>query len=52
MVEALGDTDHILVRESGTEPLVHVIVKAPNHDTCQKYVAQVVDVIKDKGYAV
>jgi phosphoglucosamine mutase 2 len=31
---------------------VRVMVEAPDHDTCQKYVSQVVEVIKDKGYAV
>ena len=41
-----------LVRESGTEPVVRVMVEAPDHDTCQKYVSQVVEVIKGKGYAV
>ena len=42
----------ILVRESGTEPVVRVMVEAPDHDTCQKYVSQVVEVIKSRGYAV
>ena len=42
----------ILVRESGTEPVVRVMVEAPDHDTCQKYVSQVVEVIKAKGYVV
>ncbi len=50
--EALGDTGRILVRESGTEPLVRVMVEAPEHETCEKYVQQVVDVIKAKGYAI
>ena len=52
VAEALGDTGRILVRESGTEPLVRVMVEAPDHDTCQKYVSQVVEAIKSKGYAV
>ncbi len=46
----LGDTGRILVRESGTEPLVRVMVEAPSKEICQKYVDQVVDVIRHKGY--
>ena len=52
VAEALGDTGRILVRESGTEPVVRVMVEAPDHDTCQKYVSQVVEAIKAQGYGV
>ena len=48
----LGDTGRILVRESGTEPLVRVMVEGESKEICEKYVDQVVDTIKRKGHAV
>ena len=50
VTEALGTTGRILVRESGTEPVVRVMVEAENEDICRKYVDQVVDVIKANGH--
>ena len=52
VADALGDTGRILVRESGTEPVVRVMVEAPDHDICQKYVDEVVDVICSRAYQV
>ena len=48
----LGSTGRILVRESGTEPVIRVMVEAESKEICEKYVDQVVDTIKRKGHAV
>ena len=52
VAEKLGDTGRILVRESGTEPVLRVMVEAPEQETCQKYVDEVVEVIRAKGHIV
>ena len=48
----LGDSGRILVRESGTEPLVRVMVEAETEEKCRQYVDAVVDTIRRKGHAV
>ncbi len=48
--DALGDSGRILVRESGTEPVIRVMVEAGSNEICEKYVDQVIDVIRDKGH--
>lgn len=50
VAEKLGDSGRILVRESGTEPLVRVMVEAADEETCQMYVDEVIEVIHKKGY--
>ncbi len=49
--EKLGDEGRILVRESGTEPVVRVMVEALSDELCHEYVLKVVNTIKAKGYA-
>lgn len=45
----LGDEGRILVRPSGTEPLVRVMVEAKTDELCHDYVYRIVDFIKEKG---
>ncbi|SET81733.1 phosphoglucosamine mutase [Oceanobacillus limi] len=45
--QQLGDEGRVLVRPSGTEPLVRVMVEAPTKEECEKYVDQVVQLIDD-----
>ena len=47
----LGDTGRILVRESGTEPVLRVMVEAPSQALCTQLVDKVVDVICARGHA-
>ena len=49
VAQELGDEGRILVRPSGTEPLVRVMVEAKTDALCAEYVNRIVDFIKEKG---
>ena len=46
----LGDSGRILLRESGTEPLVRVMVEAESTETCERIVDEIIALIKARGY--
>lgn len=48
----LGDDGRLLLRKSGTEPVIRVMVEAGTDELCKKYVDRMVDFIKEKGYAI
>lgn len=52
VTEALGNDGRILLRESGTEPVIRVMVEAKTDQLAEQYVDQVVNVIKKKGHAI
>ncbi len=52
VTKALGEDGRILLRASGTEPVVRVMVEAGTEDICEKYVDQVIDVMHSAGLVV
>lgn len=48
----IGASGRILVRESGTEPLVRVMAEAETEELCKKYVDGIVSVIEKKGHRI
>ena len=52
VAETLGNDGRILVRESGTEPVIRVMVEASTDELCEKYVDQVIMVMQEQGLIV
>ena len=51
IAQKLGDSGRILVRESGTEPVIRVMVEAQSEEVCRDSVQYVVDTICKQGHA-
>ncbi len=48
----LGDNGRILLRKSGTEPVLRVMVEAPTYELCEENVDSVIDVMAKKGLLI
>ena len=48
---ALGNTGRVLVRESGTEPVLRVMAEAQSIEVCEEQVDAIIRVITEQGHA-
>ena len=52
ITKELGSDGRILVRESGTEMLIRVMVEAKTDELCHKYVDEVINILKSEGHSI
>lgn len=50
VAEKLGTTGRVLLRESGTEPVIRVMAEAPTQEVCQACVDELIQVLCNKGH--
>ena len=50
--DKIGDNGRVLVRKSGTEPVIRVMAEAEDQAVCDQAVREIIAVIEAKGYAV
>ena len=48
----LGDDGRILLRKSGTEPVVRIMVEATTDEICEKYIDKVADILSRRGHII
>lgn len=48
--KSLGDEGRILLRASGTEPLIRIMLEAKSDEICEEYIEQVLAVMRERNY--